>query len=308
METAHLPIRLAPQLAEDFGAAVTAYLRNAEARNLSPKTRQWYAEMLRPLVKFLEGLTPAQVTRNHIQEYLHSLTNYSAPTRNAHLRAVKAFFGWLHKEEYLPTNPTARVPLVKEFSKVLPTFSEAQVQSLLRVIKTTTLVGRRDYALCVLLLDTGLRISEALGLGLRDVDWTESTALVMGKGRKQRQVPFGNIAKRALIKWLEVRGEIPGQERIFVTQRGDSLNRHRFCERLRLYARKARIEGLRVSPHTFRYTFATMWLRSGGDLFTLQRILGHTTLEMVRRYAQQVVTDLQEKHRQHSPMDRMARR
>ena len=170
------------------------------------------------------------------------------------------------------------------------------------------MTGRRDYALCVLLVDTGLRVSEATGLNLGDVDWVESTVLVMGKGRKQRRVPFGGVAKRALVKWIEVRGEIPGQEALFITRTEDRLRRERAFCLIQHYGKKARIQGVRVSPHSLRYTFATMWLRSGGDLFTLQRILGHTSLEMVRRYAQQVVTDLQEKHRIHSPMDRLARR
>jgi len=300
-------LRLGPDLAEDFDRAVSAFLRQAEARNLSPNTLDWYGRMLRPLVKFAEGLSPAQISRTHLQEFLLSIP-FSAANKNAHLRAVRAFFGWLHREGYLLENPAAGLPMVKEFRRVLPVLSAAQAQALLRVIDTSTWTGRRDYALCVLLLDCGARISEVLGANVSDVDWAESTLLVMGKGGKQRRVPFGNLAKRALVKWLEARGEIPGQEALFVNRYGERLRREQAHKLIQGYGKKARITGVRVSPHSLRYTFACSWLRNGGDLLTLKRILGHSSWKMVEHYASQTASDLVAKHGLHSPIDRLLRR
>ena len=295
---------------EDWNLAAAWHLRFAEARGLSPHSLRHYRETLDRFLPFAEvkQLRPCDVKAQEIREFLLTLAALSPATRNRYLRGLKAFFNSLVKEGFLPANPAAGLPMVREFRRVLPVLSPSQVQALLRAIPPSTWMGRRDYALCVLLLDCGARISEALGAGLADVDGAEGTLLVMGKGGKERRVPFGNLAKRSLAKWLAVRGEIPGQEALFVNRYGDRLGRERAHRLIAGYGKKAGIQGVRVSPHTFRYTFATMWLRNGGDLFTLQRILGHSSLEMVRRYAQQVVSDLQEKHRIYSPVDRLLRR
>jgi integrase/recombinase XerD len=305
-----IPVRASFQWAgEDWGLAAAWHLRCAEARGLSPHSLRHYREALDRFLPFAEArqLRPCDVTAQEIREFLLGLGALSGATRNRYLRGLKAFFNALVKEGFLPANPAVGLAMVRELRRVLPVLSSSQVQALLRAIPASTWKGRRDYALCVLLLDCGARISEALGANQRDLDWAEATLLVMGKGGKERRVPFGNLARRSLAKWLAVRGEIPGQEALFVNRCGQRLGREGAQRLIAGYGQKAGIQGVRVSPHTFRYTFATMWLRNGGDLFTLQRILGHSSLEMVRRYAQQVASDLQEKHRLFSPMDRLTR-
>jgi len=287
----------------DFPSATASFLRACEVRNLSTRTLHFYSEYLQPWLIFAEkeGLTPRSTSPGHLQGFLLSLPAYLSPaTKNAHLRAVKALFGWLVGEGWLEKNPVAGMKPQKERRTVLPVFSAEALAALLAQPDRKTFCGLRDYTLMVILADTGLRISEALGLRLGDVDLREGLLTVVGKGNKMRQVPIGQKAKRVLWRWIEARGDIPGQDLVFVNRRGEAW-RFRQAERaIAQYGRKAKLRGVRVSPHTFRYTFATM--------FTLQRILGHSSLEMVRRYAQQVVSDLQEKHRIYSPVDRMMRR
>lgn len=295
----------------EFKPVVASFLHDCEVRNLSPRTLHYYQEYLVPWLAFAEneGITPRSTTPQHVKDFLLYLPAKLSPaTRNSHLRAVKALFGWMTREGWIEENPAGAVKQQKERRSMFPTFSQEALAKLLAQPNRKTFCGLRDYTLMVLLADTGVRISEALGLRICDVDIREGLVTVLGKGNKMRQVPIGQTTKRVLWKWLEFRGEIPGQDRIFPNRYGEVWLSRQAEKSIAEYGNKADIKGVRVSPHTFRYTFATMWLRSGGDLFTLQRILGHTSLEMVRRYAQQVVSDLQEKHRIYSPMDRLIRK
>ena len=140
MGKTHAILRVGLGVAEDFERAVWAFLRQAEARNLSPVTLDWYSRMLKPLKEFAlsRGLAPGEVSRDTLQELLLSLNSQAAPTRNAHLRAIRAFFGWLHREGYLAANPTTGLSCVKEFRMVLPVLSLNQLQAFLRAMKSTT--------------------------------------------------------------------------------------------------------------------------------------------------------------------------
>jgi len=126
----------------------------------------------------------------------------------------------------------------------------------------------------------------------------------MGKGSKERVVPFGDAARQALMAYVSKRGNIPGQGALFVTCYGDPLNRHEAYRLLSECGKRVGVSGVRCSPHTFRHTFAVMYLRNGGDAFTLQKLLGHSDLAMTRRYCELSQTDAVAKHRQCSPGDR----
>ncbi len=165
--------------------------------------------------------------------------------------------------------------------------------------------GQRDHALMLLLLDSGLRISEALSLRVDDVNWNEAVLTVIGKGGKERQVPFGAKVKRELWRYASKRGQIPGQDFLFVNRTGERLAVRQLQANLRRYAEKAQVKGVRVSPHTLRHTFAKMWILNGGDPFSLQKILGHTTMDMVRRYVDLASGDVAAQHRRFSPVDRL---
>jgi integrase/recombinase XerD len=297
------------QPARSFEEALRAFSFYCESKNLSPQTSDWYSRRLRAFLDWARNreLLPEKVDAQHLREYLLSLT-HKPPTVNGYLRALRAFFSYLHREGCLPQNPAKGLEPQRELRAVFPTFSPEQLRKLLSACNRKTFCGLRDYTLILLFADTGLRVSEVLGLRFQDIDLGEGLLLVNGKGRKQRQVPMGAQLKREFWRYLAARGDLAGQDLVFVSRTGERLSRTDCAKALRRLGRKAKLQGVRVSPHTFRYTFATMWLRSGGDLFTLQRILGHSSLEMVRRYAQQVVTDLQDKHRIHSPVDRLVRR
>jgi integrase/recombinase XerD len=155
------------------------------------------------------------------------------------------------------------------------------------------------------LLDTGLRLSEILGLRRDCIDWQGNRLIVRGKGDKERSVPFGTAVRRALWEYAQRRGDVSGQDVFFLDQFGGQICARHIQITLRRYGKQAGIEGVRVSPHTLRHTFATQYILNGGDAFSLQQILGHSTLEMVKQYVKLANRDVALQHRRYSPVDNL---
>ena len=157
-------------------------------------------------------------------------------------------------------------------------------------------------------LDTGVRLSELTGLCVSDLLLEEGIARVMGKGQKQRIVPLGKQLIGYLWRYLSFhRPEplMPKDDRVFLTERGQPLKKDRVEHIVKHYGLKAGIKGVRLSPHTFRHTAAVTFLRNGGDVFTLQRMLGHSSLEMTRHYCQVADVDVKRAHITASPVDNL---
>jgi integrase/recombinase XerD len=192
--------------------------------------------------------------------------------------------------------------------KIIPIFSEEQLRHLFRSVDITSPIGYRDYTIMLALLDTGTRCSELTGLRLADVNLDSRLLKVWGKGSKERLVPIGAKVQKALWKYLvRFRPEpaTPRYEQVFLTRDGRPLTKDRLEAIVERYGRKADITGVRVSPHTFRHTMAVTFLRNGGDVFSLQRILGHSQLEVVRGYVNLAQSDISRVHRRNSPADNL---
>jgi integrase/recombinase XerD len=170
--------------------------------------------------------------------------------------------------------------------------------SLCRALPRT---ANRNEALLRLLLDSGLRITEALKLRIDDVHLDAGSVRVRcGKGGKDRMAFIGMKTSRAVLRYLKVRKAV-NTDTIFVTQDGLPMKRRHAHQLIARLGASARISGVRVSPHTLRHTFATWFLRSGGDVFSLQRQLGHSSLSMTRRYLDLTQNDVAAAHGLHSP-------
>ncbi len=229
-------------------------------------------------------------------------------TINCYLRAIRAFWTWLTTEEFIETNPFDRITVPKAPKKVITPFSDDQLRSFFEVIDAKSPIGFRDLALTQILLDTGVRVTELTGLETEDVNLVQRCLKVHGKGDKERIVPFGVTIQKALAKYVNKHRPnplYPLSDNLFLTRNGMPLTPNRVQSMIEMYATKAGIQGVRASPHTFRHTFAISYLRNGGDVFTLQRILGHETLDMVRNYVTLAQTDLQEAHLRCSPVDNL---
>ena len=185
-------------------------------------------------------------------------------------------------------------------------FSPEQAARLIAAPDTSVVYGLRDRAMMMLMLDSGLRISELLSLDSGRVDWLNCGVTVMGKGRKERRVPFSAKTGQALLEYAQARskGQVKSGE-FFLGKTGKPMCRSKARKLLLRYGRAAGIEGVRISPHTLRHTFAVLYIRNGGDSFSLQEILGHSTLEMTRRYVHLASRDVAEQHKKFSPVQQL---
>jgi integrase/recombinase XerD len=158
----------------------------------------------------------------------------------------------------------------------------------------------------LIFLDTGIRVSELADLTLENVNLDHMQLKVYGKGSKERTVPIGVRVQRAIWKYLQQYRPDPASPRfttLFLTKDGKPVTKGRIETQIKRYEERAGITGVRCSPHTFRHTFATSYLRNGGNVFSLQRILGHSSLETTMVYINLAQTDVQDAHRRYSPAD-----
>lgn len=291
--------------------AVRLFELRSRSQNFSPTTQTHYKVHLgywRDWLGVNGGLQPPQVTTEVLRGYLASMKARGCKDAyvDSAFRILKCFWRFLEREGLLLVNPMTRVERPRREKRMVRPFSEEQVRLLLAAIDTHDPLGVRDYALILMLCDTGLRISEALAVKISDIDLGQRTITVTNaKGRKERLVAFGRSTLRAIMNWLKTRGDIPGVEILWVNRFGGPLTRRTAEDILKEHGTRAGIQGVRISPHTLRHTFATCFLRNGGDIFALQKLLGHANLEMVRHYAQVSDTDTQAKHRLASPIDRL---
>jgi integrase/recombinase XerD len=180
---------------------------------------------------------------------------------------------------------------LKEPRDVLPTFTEAQIQKLI-AWKPQGHCQRRLHLLILLLMDTGCRVSEALNVRIEDIDLDNLLVTLNEKGRKQRIVPFSREMRKALFRYCQTTLE----HLLFASRTGMGLNRHNISRDVRLLCHKLGFAPPARTVHAFRHTFALNYLRRGGSVFHLQKMLGHSTLEMTRRYASLQTEDLQAVH------------
>jgi site-specific recombinase XerD len=280
--------------------AVEGFLRQCRARNLSPRTLELNADVLRRFCEHCGNVAPERLTPDSVLSFLASCGQRTSTARRYH-EVLRAFGKYLQTIG-LP-DPAAGIERPKAPLPVIEPLTQEEVEAMLAACPETP-AGLRDRLLLLLLVDCGLRASEVAALDVRDVDLEERVLLVRcGKGGKPRRVPFGRQTAETLAEWLAVRNGLDSP-RLFVSCYGAALDRHGVAGIVDRAAKRAGI-ARHVGPHRLRHTFAISYLRAGGDVFTLQRILGHSTLAMTRRYADVADTDVVEKHRLFSPGDRL---
>lgn len=218
---------------------------------------------------------------------------------------LRTFFRWLVAEDVLDVSPVERIPVPISRADQVKPFTEAEIDALLAASKRTK-HPRRDEAILLLLFDTGLRASEVCGLTIGDIDLKGRCATVLGKGNKRRVVYFGKRTVAALWNLLKDR-ELEADEPLFLADRGVSagepLTRNGLFQLIERLGKAAKVDG--AHPHRFRHSFAVTFLRNGGNQFTLQQLLGHTSVTMTGRYVALAQADLANQHRQYSPADRL---
>jgi len=302
--------------------ALAAYRIFAQAEGKSPKTVLWIMSAVTYFSEFMgqDGQDIEAITGNDLRRFIIELRQrpkflrhpYNRPQSSklseqsieTYARAVRAFFGYLHREEMIDHNPMSKVKMPRVPEKVVPTFSEREVERLLSQPDRKTDRGFRDYALMLTMIDTAARLSEVATVGVDDVDIENGYLRVQGKGGKERYIPFGFRVAKALLKYkLKHRPQPVATERFWLTVSGAPLEAGRIEKLVGEYGRKAGLK--RCYPHKLRHTSAVLYLRNGGDPFSLQKKLGHSSLQMTRHYANLADSDVRAQHLKYGVADRL---
>ena len=294
-------MQLLPRLEHKLRDAYLDFELSREAMNCSAGTIRTYRFTAGRFAAWLEGqgvTDPADLSSQHVRSYLAELrrSGLKDTSLHGHARAVKTFARFLHAEGYLAEPVKVDMPRLDQ--KRLPFLDVDQLAQVL----DKGCADLRDKALILLMADTGLRRSEVIALDWEVVDIKSGLVTVRrGKGGKARSVVVGVKTRRLLLRY---RRSVPHDDHdpVFPSQRGGGRLTPmglRSCM-LRIGERA----GVKLTPHMLRRTFATLSLAAGMDALHLQALLGHSSLEMVRRYVQMVETDLQRAHKEHGPVDR----
>ena len=301
---------------------ITSYDLFNRASGKSPAPVTWYQSRLGTFLRYLgEESDLGTLTVDAVRAYIVYLqerndrhagsphvVNPQGKLSSAYIhgcvRPLRAFSSWLHAEGYTDTNRLKAVKPPKIQKKVMQVLTDDEVQRLLSCFDRRDLFGVRNHAMLYTLLDTGLRASELCTLTLADTHLKEGFLKVLGKGNKERLVPFGTGAQAALLKWRDdVRPHFGGDsDGFFLDANGGAITVNALQSVVERASRRAGVP--RATCHLLRHTFATNYLvREVGDPLRLQQILGHTTLEMVRHYV--ALANVQQSliERRASPMD-----
>lgn len=278
-------------------------------RNYSQYTIVSYDTVLKQFLIFMnrEGIKAfEEVTYSDVRLYLTMLheSGMSRKTISRKVSSLRSFYRFLSREKIVSTNPFAHATLPKKELSIPKFFYEEELAPLFQCSDLSTAVGQRNQALIELLYATGIRVSECCNIEWSDIDFTIGTVLVLGKGKKQRYVPFGEFAKKSLLQYKEdgylKLDKTRTQKKVFLNQRGTPLS----DDGVRLILKKMMDEAtmsLHISPHMLRHSFATHLLNHGADLRSVQELLGHDHLSTTGIYTHVSKEQLKRVYMAHHP-------
>lgn len=287
-------------------AAFLNYIR--VEKGLAANTVEAYRRDLEKFLAFAgqQKRTLPKIGREQVVEFLRSLYSQGLDSRSVarHLASVRNFFKFLVLDKAVSQDPSADIESPKVW-KTLPKYlSTEEVDRLLAQPQTNAPLGGRDKAMLELLYSTGLRVSELVGLKLGDVQFEMGYLRCFGKGSKERLVPVGKPALKAVEKYLRsARPRLVGERltaQLFVNRHGRPLTRQGFWKILQAYGRRAGIK-TPLTPHRLRHSFATHLLERGADLRSVQLMLGHADISTTQIYTHVIRERLKQIYRQHHP-------
>jgi integrase/recombinase XerD len=279
---------------------------------LSANTMAAYRRDLKALAQWLANTSGTHlyaVQEMHLQAYFAARHAQSkATSANRRLTVLKRYYRWALRERLVAVDPTLRMLAAKQALRVPKTLSEDQVNALLTAPDENTALGARDKAMLELMYASGLRVSELVKLKTLHVSLNEGVLRIMGKGSKERLVPFGDMARDSLLAYMQqARAGLLGAKQtddLFVTasgpKAGTAMSRVMFWQLIKKYAVLSGITSP-LSPHTLRHAFATHLLNHGADLRSVQVLLGHADISTTTIYTHVARERLKHLHAQHHP-------
>lgn len=288
------------------------FLSDREGQNLQLGTLDFYKRRLDFLVESLGDRKASDISTGHLRAliaHLRETRQWSVQNTNHCIQVWKSFFKYLEDEEAIEASPAHRLKKLRQEQRFPKPYSAEDTGALLNAA-SSRFTGMRDRTMILVLLDTGIRVAELIGLTVDDVDLAQGQLRVFGKGRKERFVPFESTVRRALMNYMAIRSVLlkklgKQEESLWVIEAGTPMAEDAFQYQLRVLGGRAGVAG--VHAHKFRHTFATEFLKNGGSPQMLQRILGHTTPMMTQRYVHITDTDAKRDHRGASPVENWLR-
>ena len=271
-------------------------------KGLSKNTVKAYETDIKGFIKWINKnnkeslLNIKESSVNQYISYLFSLKLKSSSV-NRKISSLKSFYLFLLKKRLIRYSPFSEVISPKQEKYLPASMSESEVEKLLNSPDTSKDIEQRDKAMIEMLYATGMRISELVNLKITDIDMNRSVIKVMGKGSKERLIPFGESASEALFNYLKIRKDSSSKE-VFISNRGTKITRVAFWQRIKVYLLRENLK-ISISPHTLRHAFATHLLNRGADLRSVQLLLGHSDLSTTQIYthiAKQRLGDVLKKH------------
>ena len=262
-------------------------------RGMSKHTVQNYTLDVQKLIRYLErhkiALGPLQITSLQIQEFIYEIAKEMNPrTQSRLISGLRSFFDYLIFENYLKSNPLERLEAPKIGRKLPDTLSVGEIDLIVRAIDLSESNGERNRAIIETLYSCGLRVSELTALKISDLFFEEGFIKVTGKGDKQRFVPIGPLTQKYINLYkdqvrISMKIEAAFNDTLFLNRRGKQLSRAMIFTIVKTLGEKAEIQK-KISPHTFRHSFATHLLENGADLRAIQMMLGHESITTTEIY------------------------
>jgi site-specific recombinase XerD len=299
-----------------FSKALEGYLLSLGARHLSEHTITDYSRTLVMFAKFMdEDHAVHLITSQHIEHFLNSRKGLSNKSLLNYYIGLSAMWTWMVKEGLARENIVRRLkPPKPEIKEVVP-LTESEIKLIMSALNRSAVYHRqgqnvdhalgsfeRNRAIILLMLDTGIRASELCDLKIEDLDNRNHRIYVrQGKGMKERMLPFSPRTGQMIWRYVASRKDVFPQDPLFTSKLNRSMTRTKLAEMFSKIGKRAGVPG--VHPHRLRHTFAIQYLRNGGNAYTLQAMLGHSTLETVKIYLRLAQIDLDTAHRRASPVD-----
>jgi len=271
--------------------AIEEFTSACKVRKLSPNTLTDYNRTLSRLVTHIGDVPISSITAPQVSAFLASQPWSAKTIKNYHI-GLAAMWTWALRQGYVSKHVVRMVEQPRPKKSVIEPLTLEEVHRLLDVCRERR-NPERNRAMILMLLDTGLRASELINIKLDDIDFPRRLIKVLGKGNKERLVPFSKRTGRSIYEYVL---PLEPRELLFLFNRNSLAH---------LTSQLGRLAGIRgsVHPHRFRHTFAITFLRNGGDIYTLQEILGHSTFEMVRHYLALAQIDIESAHQRASPVE-----
>lgn len=273
-----------------------------QAQKIRERTLQDYRRYIDPFVEQSSDSMNVNVLKKEILEYFAAIPATSPARYNHPYQYLHALFVWCAKQDYLPYNPFDKLDLkkLKDEGNIKPATIE-EIQRFLNCLDKHNYVELRDFTITMVMLDTGIRTSEILALTDGDFNSELQSITIrpeVAKTSKSRTVYLSPVTNTALKKYLKIK---PTEWDIwlFPTRDGKKMDTNVLGRNFRRYCERS---GTKFSPYQIRHSFATFWLQNGGDLFTLQKQMGHSDLSMTKRYTEISDTLLMESHNNYSPI------